>query len=110
MNDQELTDTLRLLLDLWVQLTVEEREQLREQTTDATNLNPINTQDNTMTPDQLLTARLIRLSELRESNPRDRFTFKGSILWTDGDGITWLRDHWGHLLPVPHVRAQENTP
>lgn len=64
-----------------------------------------------MTPDQLLTARLIRVSEYRAlmKNPRDRFKFKGSTLWTDSDGITWLRDHWGYLLPVPHVRAQETT-
>ena len=54
--------------------------------------------------DQLLTARFIRLSELCEGNPKDRFTFKGSTLWTDCDGTTWLRDHWGPLLPVPNVR------
>ena len=52
-----------------------------------------------MTTDQLLNARLAR----KRDNLRNRFAFNGSVLWTDTTGAAWLRDDWGHLLPVPNV-------
>jgi hypothetical protein len=59
-----------------------------------------------MTTDQLLDAVTQLLNDRRtffRDELRNRFAFNRSVLWTDTTGAAWLRDDWGHLLPVPNV-------
>ena len=59
-----------------------------------------------MTSNQLLDSRLILLTNRSDTDPQERFTFNGCAFWTDNAGVTWLRDYWGYLLPVPHLLIQ----
>ena len=59
-----------------------------------------------MSTDQLLDAVAQLLNDRRAflcAELRNQFLFNGAALWTDTKGAAWLRDDWGHLLPVPNV-------